>query len=182
VKRELLWSPSLDVIGNRLCNAFVLRDGTDTARELWRLRGMATGIGTGDGLVIIPEGTLYDEETRARARDDVGRVDRARAARFGELRHVLPPRRATPPHPPPALPEADVVVWRTRASRASQRSVRCCGRIWWDVGLRWLRGGFDVRRCPRVLRRGSIGGWASIERGRRATVECWGGNSRRQCW
>lgn len=94
VKRELLWSPSLDVIGNRLCNAFGLRDGTDTAR----------------------------------------------------------------------------VVWRTRASRASRRSVRCCGRIWWDVGLRWLRGGFDVRRCPRVLRRGSIGGWASIERGRRLSA------------
>jgi 1-acyl-sn-glycerol-3-phosphate acyltransferase len=110
VKRELLLSPSLDIIGSRLRNAFVLRDGTDTDRELGRLREMATGIGDGEGLVIFPEGTLYSEETRRRALDAVGRVDEARASRFAARMHTLPPRRGGVLAVLEAAPEADVVV------------------------------------------------------------------------
>lgn len=110
VKRELLLSPSLDIIGNRLRNAFVRRDGTDTDRELARLREMAAGVGAGEGLVIFPEGTLYGEETRRRALDAVARADEVRAARFADRVHTLPPRRGGVLALLEAAPEADVVV------------------------------------------------------------------------
>jgi len=110
VKRELLLSPSLDIIGNRLRNAFVLRDGTDTDRELARLREMATGVGVGEGLVIFPEGTLYGDETRTRALAAVARTDEARAARLAGRMQTLPARRGGVLALLEAAPEADVVV------------------------------------------------------------------------
>lgn len=70
LKRELLADPCLDVAGRRLPNYFVRR-GTGEARELERVRALANGLGSDEGVLICPEGTRFTPERRARA---IGRI------------------------------------------------------------------------------------------------------------
>ena len=41
LKRELLWDPCLDIVGNRLPNCFVRRDSRDSAREIRAVAALA---------------------------------------------------------------------------------------------------------------------------------------------
>ena len=93
LKRELLLDPCLDVVGQRLPNAFVARGGDEPAREEASIRRLAEGLGPLDGVVIFPEGTRFAPEklesalARIRASGDPARI-----ARVATLRHVLPLR------------------------------------------------------------------------------------------
>jgi len=93
MKRELLWDPCLDVVGQRLPNAFVRRGRGDAAAEIDRVRELARGLGPRDGVMIFPEGTRFTPRKRrqilARLAESAEpkHVERGRA-----LRHVLPPR------------------------------------------------------------------------------------------
>jgi 1-acyl-sn-glycerol-3-phosphate acyltransferase len=93
LKRELLLDPCLDVVGQRLPNAFVARGADEPAREEASIRRLAEGLGPEDGVVIFPEGTRFTprrlEAARARIRAS---GDPARSARVAGLRHVLPLR------------------------------------------------------------------------------------------
>lgn len=93
LKRELLWDPCLDLVGNRLPNVFVRRGSGDSAREIDAVRRCAGGIGAREGVLIYPEGTRFSAAKleRARARLAAGN-DPARLARAQQLRGVLPPR------------------------------------------------------------------------------------------
>ena len=55
LKRELLADPCLDIAGRRLPNYFVRR-GTGEAQELERVRALAHGLGTDEGVLIYPRG------------------------------------------------------------------------------------------------------------------------------
>jgi 1-acyl-sn-glycerol-3-phosphate acyltransferase len=93
LKRELLWDPCLDVVGQRLPNAFVRRGRGGAEEEIERVRALARGLGPRDGVLLFPEGTRYTPARRAQAlarlaaTADAKLVERARA-----LHHVLPPR------------------------------------------------------------------------------------------
>jgi 1-acyl-sn-glycerol-3-phosphate acyltransferase len=93
LKRELLVDPCLDVVGQRLPNAFVARGSEQPAREEASIRALAEGLGSGEGVVIFPEGTRF---TPARLQAALARVEAsgesARAKRISGLRHVLPLR------------------------------------------------------------------------------------------
>jgi 1-acyl-sn-glycerol-3-phosphate acyltransferase len=110
-KRELLWDPCLDIVGNRLPNVFVDRFSDDAAREIRRARELARGLGPRDGLLISPEGTRFSEEKRSRVLErlqregDANMLDYARSLQF-----VLPPRPGGTLGLLEAAPEADVVV------------------------------------------------------------------------
>jgi 1-acyl-sn-glycerol-3-phosphate acyltransferase len=97
LKRELLWDPCLDVVGRRLPNLFVARDGSLRDREIAGVRALADGLGAGEGVLIYPEGTRFTPGKLARAIDklattaDAELVERAR-----RMRHVLPPRPGGP--------------------------------------------------------------------------------------
>jgi 1-acyl-sn-glycerol-3-phosphate acyltransferase len=96
LKRELLWDPCLDFVGQRLPNVFVRRGSDDSAREIAAVLAVASDLGVRDGVFIYPEGTRATRAKRARARERLARSDPARAARLAGLRHLLPPRRGGP--------------------------------------------------------------------------------------
>lgn len=111
LKRELLWDPCLDVVGNRLPNAFVARTGERGRAELDAVRSLAHDLGSSDGILIYPEGTTFSraklDASRAKLRAS-GRVDLADLA--DRMRHVLPPRVGGPLALFDAAPGLDVVV------------------------------------------------------------------------
>src|SRR5690606_33884145 len=57
IKRELLWDPCLDVVGNRIPNVFVRRGSDDSEREVRRIERLAQRMSAREGIVIYPEGT-----------------------------------------------------------------------------------------------------------------------------
>ena len=93
MKRELLWDPCLDIVGNRLPNYFVRRGSGDAAREITAVRRLADDLAPDEGIFIDPEGTRFSPERQRRALDRIRRQgDAALVARADRLHHVLPPR------------------------------------------------------------------------------------------
>jgi 1-acyl-sn-glycerol-3-phosphate acyltransferase len=93
MKRELLWDPCLDIVGNRLPNYFVRRGSSDSAAEIAAVRRLATDLGPDEGVFIYPEGTRFTPERQRRALTHIRRRgDSDLVARAERLRHVLPPR------------------------------------------------------------------------------------------
>lgn len=87
LKRELQWDPCLDVVGNRVPNAFVRRSG-DTANAVAAVAGLTDGLGPQDAIVLYPEGTRFSVGRQQRALERLSEPRRSRAAAW---RHVLPP-------------------------------------------------------------------------------------------
>jgi 1-acyl-sn-glycerol-3-phosphate acyltransferase len=110
MKRELLWDPCLDVVGQRLPNAFVRR-GTGEAVETARVRELARGLGPDEGVLLYPEGTRW---TPARRRAVIERLARSADPKLLEraqaLQWLLPPRLGGVLALLEAAPGADVVI------------------------------------------------------------------------
>jgi 1-acyl-sn-glycerol-3-phosphate acyltransferase len=97
LKKELLWDPCLDVVGNRLPNVFIDRSGSQTAIELNAIRRLARDLGSQDGILLYPEGTRFSPAKRERALRrllEAGHEDLHRTASL--MKHVLPPRPGGP--------------------------------------------------------------------------------------
>ncbi len=93
IKRELLWDPCLDIVGNRLPNYFVRRGSGDSAREIAAVRRLADQLAPDEGVFIYPEGTRFTPERQRRALDRMRHHgDADLVARAARLRQVLPPR------------------------------------------------------------------------------------------
>lgn len=111
LKRELLWDPCLDVVGQRLPNLFVRRDGSDSAAEIAAVRALAADLAPGEGVLIYPEGTRFTPAKQARRLAEIAaRGDAARHARVSRLRRVLPPRLGGPLAVVDACRDLDVLV------------------------------------------------------------------------
>jgi 1-acyl-sn-glycerol-3-phosphate acyltransferase len=91
MKRELLWDPCLDIVGNRLPNYFVRRGG-DSDQEIAAIRTLARDLGAHDGVLIYPEGTRFTPAKRERAVARLRESGSPRLSLAERLRHVLPPR------------------------------------------------------------------------------------------
>lgn len=93
MKRQLLWDPCLDIVGQRTRNAFVRRASDDPDKEIAIVRRLAADLGKGEGVLMFPEGTRFSAANRTRvlarmaSSAQTGRLERAES-----LRHVLPPR------------------------------------------------------------------------------------------
>jgi 1-acyl-sn-glycerol-3-phosphate acyltransferase len=109
-KKELLWQPCIDLMGNQLPNLFVQRIGASKS-EVRAVAALAQGVGPGQGVLLYPEGTRFSREKleRAVARLEQRRPQAAVAARG--LRHTLPPRPAGTLALLEAMPTADVLVF-----------------------------------------------------------------------
>lgn len=93
LKRELLWDPCLDVVGQRLPNAFVARGGEDSEAAIASVDALARELGPRDGVLIYPEGTRFTPERRERAIARLrARGESERLALAESLRRLLPPR------------------------------------------------------------------------------------------
>lgn len=90
LKEELRWDPCLDVVGQRLPNAFIRRGGGSS--EVERSAALTEDLGARDVIVLFPEGTRFSRRGRERRLAELAArrdplVDRADA-----LRHTIPPR------------------------------------------------------------------------------------------
>ncbi len=111
LKRELLWDPCLDVVGQRLPNAFIQRGTGESQSELAQIAALGRGLGAGDGVLIYPEGTRFSAARRARGLERIAASGRPELlARAQALRGVLPPRTAGVLALLDAAPDADVLV------------------------------------------------------------------------
>jgi 1-acyl-sn-glycerol-3-phosphate acyltransferase len=94
MKRELLWDPCLDIVGQRTRNAFVRRGSDAREKEIASLRGLAAALGERDGVLLFPEGTRFSAAKRERALARLRDTEQLeRLARAEHLQRVLPPRR-----------------------------------------------------------------------------------------
>lgn len=109
-KSQLLWDPCIDIVGNRIPNAFVARGGRDPEGDLARVRALTDDLGAQEAILMFPEGTRFTEEKKARilARfEEKGDVEAANYARA--LDSTLPPKLAGPLALIEAAPGVDVV-------------------------------------------------------------------------
>ncbi len=143
LKRELLADPCLDIAGRRLPNYFVRR-GTGAAEEVGRVRALAGGLGSDEGVLIYPEGTRFTPERRARAIERIAERDASLAARAERIRHLLPPRLGGVGALLDGAPEADVVV----IAHHGFDGLRLISDIW-QGGLVGLVVRVRVTRVPR---------------------------------
>ena len=111
LKRELLWDPCLDIVGQRIPNCFVDRGGEDSEGEIARVRALAADLGPSDGVLIYPEGTRFTPQRRAAVLEKARRPGREELlARAEALEHVLPPRTGGTLALLDERPDVDVVV------------------------------------------------------------------------
>lgn len=91
LKRELLFDPCLDIVGNRLPNYFVDRGGQDSERARQGVAAMVRDLGEGEGALIYPEGTRASaakrEALRRRYADHPDML-----AQLDRWPNLLPPR------------------------------------------------------------------------------------------
>jgi 1-acyl-sn-glycerol-3-phosphate acyltransferase len=93
LKRELLWDPCLDIVGNRLPNAFVDRFSDDSEREVRRVQELARELGPRDGILVYPEGTRFSQAGRRRVLERFQQKGDARMLEYARaLPFALPPR------------------------------------------------------------------------------------------
>jgi 1-acyl-sn-glycerol-3-phosphate acyltransferase len=103
LKTELLWDPCLDIVGQRLPNAFVGRGREARDTQLGRLRALAQNLDEQDGVLIYPEGTRFSVAKLAKAKAALETSATSElAALAAQFQSVLPPK----VHGPVALLEA----------------------------------------------------------------------------
>jgi 1-acyl-sn-glycerol-3-phosphate acyltransferase len=111
LKRELLWDPCLDIVGNRLPNAFVDRFSDDSEREVRRVQELARELGPRDGILVYPEGTRFSQAGRRRVLERFQQKGDARMLEYARaLPFALPPRLSGTLGLLDAAPGADVVI------------------------------------------------------------------------
>jgi len=148
LKREILWDPCIDVVGNRLPHVFIDRASDDSAREIERVATAARDLGPRDGLLIYPEGTRFSLAKQARIRKRLRRGGDAEAiAQAESLQSVLPPRPGGVLGALAAAPHVDVVI----CSHAGFEGTASIGQIW-----RGALVGRTVRVRFRRVRRADI--------------------------
>lgn len=111
LKRDLLFDPCLDIVGQRLPNAFVARGSRDREEDLAAVRGLLTGLGPDGGVLLFPEGTRYTPARRAQVLARLaGSTTPERLAKAERLSQVLPPRLGGLEVLLAASPPLDVVI------------------------------------------------------------------------
>jgi 1-acyl-sn-glycerol-3-phosphate acyltransferase len=91
LKRELLFDPCLDIVGNRLPNCFVARRGT--GEDIAGVAALARDLGPAEGLLIYPEGTRFSAGRRERILTALAqRASAAEQDRMQRWVNLLPPR------------------------------------------------------------------------------------------
>jgi hypothetical protein len=93
LKRELLFDPCLDIVGNRLPNCFVTRIGSDSDADVERVAALARGRAENEGFLIYPEGTRFSRERQQRVLGSLAtRVAPRDLSRMRNWTELLPPR------------------------------------------------------------------------------------------
>lgn len=136
LKRELLFDPCLDIVGNRLPNYFVDRATQDSGREVEGIRALAKDLPADHGILIYPEGTRFSTSKRRTLLARLVTRDPELAARAEDWDRLLPPRSAGPVGLLQANPGRDVVFCAHTGFEGSANFVTLFNGSWLDT---WVR-------------------------------------------
>ncbi len=92
LKRELESIPVIDIGGHWTTTYFVKRASPDAAAEIAKLARLAEDLGSGEGVLIYPEGTRHTPKKLARAQELIAERSPNIAPLAAKLSNVLPPR------------------------------------------------------------------------------------------
>lgn len=93
LKRELLFDPCVDIVGQRIPNRFVRR-GDRTIDEVERVVGLYEDLSPNDAIIIFPEGTRFSPRKREEALTQLRKRGPSRALELAKsLQHTLSPLR-----------------------------------------------------------------------------------------
>jgi 1-acyl-sn-glycerol-3-phosphate acyltransferase len=110
MKSALQWDPAIDVIGNRLPNAFIRPHSEDPEDHLHAIERLSHGLGDRDALVLFPEGGNFTERRRLAAIASLKRKGfREEAEQAENMLTVLAPRPGGALTAIRTAPDADVV-------------------------------------------------------------------------
>jgi len=144
INRWLLRDPCLDIVGNRLPNAFVATTSQEPRGQAARVGALADGLGGDEGVLIFPEGALFNPARLERAVARLHDAGAEEAERAAALRAVLPPRSGAFLSALAAAPDADVVFSEHRGLDIARgyRSLTSGELVGSEVVIR-------IRRIPR---------------------------------
>ncbi|GAA4630754.1 hypothetical protein GCM10023196_057370 [Actinoallomurus vinaceus] len=142
MKAALQLDPSVDVLLNRLPNAFVPGGPAPRERIVDEIGRLAAGIGPADALLIFPEGGNFTPRRRVRAIRRLRRQGRPQEAeRARRMANVLPPQPSGSLAAIDAAPDADVVF----VAHTGLDDLMTAGDVWRRIPLerplraRWWR-------------------------------------------
>ncbi|QQR89608.1 MAG: lysophospholipid acyltransferase family protein [Myxococcales bacterium] len=93
LKKELLWDPSIDIVGQRLPNVFVNRSSKQHSKQIRSLHSLASNLGPKDAAFIYPEGTRRTEKKRQRIIASLQTTGNQEQIAYAKsLEHLLPPQ------------------------------------------------------------------------------------------
>lgn len=137
LKRELQLDPCLDLVGNALPNAFVAREGAESAAQRETVARLVREAGPETALLIYPEGTRFSEPRRRAALAALARRGEHMAHdRAQRLRHVLPARPGGFLALLDAAPGTDVVFCAHHGFEGARRFTDLARGAWLDTRIR----------------------------------------------
>lgn len=113
LKTELLLDPCLDIVGNRIPNAFIDREATRKRLQVERLLALVPAVRSDPrgAFLIFPEGTRFSQDRLQRELARLVAADRSDLLRLARtFQHVLPPRTTGVYALHEALPHAPIVI------------------------------------------------------------------------
>ena len=163
LKRELLFDPCLDIVGNRLPNYFIDRGSHDTRQEVQAIAQLAVDLPADEGILIYPEGTRFTAEKRSVVIDRLAaRNDPELATRAKTWDRVLPPRMAGPLGLLEANPGRDLVFCAHTGFEGSASFATLFNGSWLDTWVRirfWRIPYSEIPRTPEALRAFLLSQW-----------------------
>ncbi len=168
LKRELLLDPCLDIVGNRLPNAFVNRVAEDMDSELKVLHKLAATAADDDALVIYMEGTRFSTNKRQRILRQLAAKDAPEALRNAERwTTVLPPRPAGALTLMAAAPHKDLLFFAHSGFEGSASFTSLFNGSWMDTTVRlsfWRIPAADIPDDPEGRRALLLEQWELMHR------------------
>ena len=110
INRWLRRDPCLDIVGSRLPNLFVDAGRDEPSGQAARVGALAECLGPNDGVLIYPEGALFNSARRGRVIARLASADPEASRKAAALQSLLAPRSGGFIAALAAAPEADVVI------------------------------------------------------------------------
>jgi len=160
MKATLQLDPGLDVMANRLPNAFITHSRAGEGRFVAEIQRLAGGLDPAGALVIFPEGGNWTPGRWRRSIERLERLGRRKeAARAREMPHLLAPRPGGALAAIEACPTADVIF----VAHAGLDDLVTVGDVWRNLPMerlikaKWWR--VPVDEVPRELDRDAQVSW-----------------------
>lgn len=137
LKKELLLDPCLDIVGRRLPNYFVDRDGQDSEQARRGVAALLANLESDEGALIYPEGTRFSQAKHAALRVRY-RESPEMLAQLDRYQSLLPPRLGGTLAMLSANPGLDVIFCAHAGFEGSSRFADLLNGSW--VGAKiWIR-------------------------------------------